>query len=80
MGVQNQDYRALASALGLYSRHNELDIANDDDETIMASSSTAYKTFNLANDIYSVSIQDEIYKFDVDTHKRILKDAPWSKE
>ena len=46
----------------------------------MASSSTALKTFNLANDVYTITPQDELYKFEPDTHKRILRDAPWAKE
>ncbi|TCD68398.1 COP9 signalosome catalytic subunit rri1 [Steccherinum ochraceum] len=46
----------------------------------MASSSTAMKTFSLANDIYTVSPQDEIYKFDPDTNRRILRDSPWAKD
>ncbi|KAH8101872.1 Mov34-domain-containing protein [Cristinia sonorae] len=47
----------------------------------MASSShMAMKTFSLANDIYTISPQDEIYKFDADVHKRILRDSPWTKD
>lgn len=43
-------------------------------------SSTAFKTFSLANDIFEVSPQDEIYAFDVDANKRINREAPWDKE
>ncbi|KAL4242820.1 COP9 signalosome complex subunit 5 [Abortiporus biennis] len=47
----------------------------------MASSSgIALKTFSLANDITQISPQDEIYKFDVEANKRLLRDAPWTKE
>ncbi|THH31010.1 hypothetical protein EUX98_g3191 [Antrodiella citrinella] len=46
----------------------------------MASSGTALKSFSLTNDIYSVSPQDEIYKYDPDIQKRILRDSPWSKD
>ncbi|KAF9458160.1 JAB1/Mov34/MPN/PAD-1 ubiquitin protease-domain-containing protein [Collybia nuda] len=44
------------------------------------SSSTALQTFSLANDILSVSPQDEIYRFDVEANKRINREAPWSKD
>jgi COP9 signalosome complex subunit 5 len=44
------------------------------------SSSTALKTFSLANDILNVSPQDEIYKFDAEANKRINREAPWSKD
>jgi hypothetical protein len=47
--------------------------------TTMASS-TAFKTFSLANDIFEVSPQDEIYAFDVEANKRINREAPWDKE
>ncbi|OJA20614.1 hypothetical protein AZE42_07758 [Rhizopogon vesiculosus] len=43
-------------------------------------SSTAFKTFSLANDIFEVSSQDEIYAFDVEANKRINREAPWDKE
>lgn len=43
-------------------------------------SSTAFKTFSLANDIFEVSPQDEIYSFDVEANKRINNEAPWNKE
>jgi COP9 signalosome complex subunit 5 len=43
-------------------------------------SSTAFKTFSLANDIFEVSPQDEIYAFDVEANKRINREAPWDKE
>jgi hypothetical protein len=50
--------------------------------TSMASSSsnTALKSFSLANDVLTVSPQDEIYKFDVERNKKINRDAPWTKE
>ena len=63
----------------VFNDHPSGDIV--DDKTFrMASSSVAMRTFSLANDIYTISPQDEIYKFDPDTHKRILRDSPWSKE
>ncbi|KAJ8584620.1 Mov34-domain-containing protein [Rhizopogon salebrosus TDB-379] len=43
-------------------------------------SSTAFKTFSLANDIFEVSPQDEIYAFDVEANKRINREAPWDKD
>ncbi|OAX40559.1 Mov34-domain-containing protein [Rhizopogon vinicolor AM-OR11-026] len=43
-------------------------------------SSTAFKTFSLANDIFEVSSQDEIYAFDVEANKRINREAPWDKD
>jgi COP9 signalosome complex subunit 5 len=45
-----------------------------------SSSNTALKSFSLANDVLTVSPQDEIYKFDVEQNKKINKDAPWTKE
>jgi COP9 signalosome complex subunit 5 len=44
------------------------------------SSSTALQSFSLANDIFTLSPQDEIYRFDVEANKRINRDAPWDKE
>ncbi|KAG1798838.1 JAB1/Mov34/MPN/PAD-1 ubiquitin protease-domain-containing protein [Suillus fuscotomentosus] len=43
-------------------------------------SSTAFKTFSLANDVFEVSPQDEIYAFDVEANKRINREAPWDKD
>jgi COP9 signalosome complex subunit 5 len=43
-------------------------------------SSTAFRTFSLANDVLEISPQDEIYKFDVEANKRIISEAPWTKE
>lgn len=43
-------------------------------------SSTAFKSFSLANDIFEVSPQDEIYAFDVEANKRINREAPWDKD
>ena len=45
-----------------------------------SSSNTAFQTFNLANDIYELSPQDEIFKFDVEANKALNREAPWSKE
>ncbi|KAF8970099.1 JAB1/Mov34/MPN/PAD-1 ubiquitin protease-domain-containing protein [Flammula alnicola] len=44
------------------------------------SSSTALKTFSLANDIVEVSPEDEIYRFDVAANKRINAESPWTKD
>jgi len=38
------------------------------------------KSFSLLNDIYTVSPQDEIYKYDPEVQKRILRDSPWTKD
>lgn len=47
----------------------------------MASSSNiAFQSFNLANDVYELSPQDEIFKFDVEANKALNREAPWSKE
>ncbi|KAH9939870.1 Mov34-domain-containing protein [Amylocystis lapponica] len=46
----------------------------------MASSSTAFKTFSLANDILDVSPQDEIYRYDSDANRRINREAPWARD
>jgi COP9 signalosome complex subunit 5 len=47
----------------------------------MASSSgLALKSFSLANDVLEVSPQDAIYRFDAEGNKKILAEAPWSKE
>jgi len=49
--------------------------------TNMASSSdTALKTFSLTNDIKEISPQDEIYKFDVDANRRLIREQPWAHE
>lgn len=45
-----------------------------------SSSNTAFQTFNLANDIYELSPQDEIFKFDVEANRALNREAPWSKE
>jgi len=45
-----------------------------------SSSSTALKTFSLENDILEVSPQDEIYRYDHEANKVILREEPWKKE
>ncbi|KAJ7719421.1 JAB1/Mov34/MPN/PAD-1 ubiquitin protease-domain-containing protein [Mycena metata] len=45
-----------------------------------SSSSTALKTFSLANDVLEVSPEDEIYRFDVEANKRINREQPWTKD
>lgn len=47
---------------------------------LMASSSTAFKTFSLTNDILEVSPQDEIFKYDPEADKRLAREQPWSRE
>ena len=44
------------------------------------SSSSALKTFSLTNDVKELSPLDEIFKFDVEANKRLLRDAPWARE
>jgi COP9 signalosome complex subunit 5 len=47
----------------------------------MASSSdTALKTFSLTNDILEISPQDEIYKYDVEANRRLIREQPWTSE
>nr|GAT57603.1 predicted protein [Mycena chlorophos] len=46
----------------------------------MASSSTAFKSFSLENDVATLAPSDEIFKFDVDANRRINREAPWSKD
>ena len=47
----------------------------------MASSSdTALQTFSLTNDIKDIPPQDEIYKFDVEANKRLIREQPWANE
>ncbi|KZS99364.1 uncharacterized protein LAESUDRAFT_668073, partial [Laetiporus sulphureus 93-53] len=45
-----------------------------------ASSSTAFKTFSLINNILDLSPQDEIYRFDPEENRKILRDQPWIRE
>ncbi|GBE87458.1 Mov34-domain-containing protein [Sparassis latifolia] len=44
------------------------------------SSSTALKTFSLVNDIRDVSPQDEIFKFDPEANRQLLRDSPWAQD
>ncbi|KIJ63800.1 hypothetical protein HYDPIDRAFT_40823 [Hydnomerulius pinastri MD-312] len=44
------------------------------------SSTTAFQTFSLTNQIFQVSPQDEIYAFDVEANKRILQQSPWEQD
>jgi len=47
----------------------------------MASSSdTALKTFSLRNDIKEISPQDEIYKYDAEANRRLIRDPPWTSD
>jgi len=45
-----------------------------------SSSNTAFKSFSLANDVLTVSPEDEIYRFDAEQNKKINRDAPWTKD
>ena len=40
----------------------------------------ALQSFSLANDITNISPQDEIYKYDVEENKKILRAEPWKSE
>ncbi|KAL5521647.1 RRI1 [Sanghuangporus sanghuang] len=42
-----------------------------------SSSSTAFKTFSLENDILQVPPQDEIFRFDPDAYRESVKGQPW---
>ncbi|KAH7909827.1 JAB1/Mov34/MPN/PAD-1 ubiquitin protease-domain-containing protein [Hygrophoropsis aurantiaca] len=44
------------------------------------SSSTAFKTFSLANDVLEVSPQDEIYAFDAEANRKINREELWTKD
>jgi COP9 signalosome complex subunit 5 len=40
----------------------------------------ALQTFSLTNDITNVSPQDEIYKYDAEENRKILRAEPWKSE
>ncbi|KAJ6530028.1 JAB1/Mov34/MPN/PAD-1 ubiquitin protease-domain-containing protein [Mycena vulgaris] len=42
------------------------------------SSSTALKTFSLANDVLDVGPEDGIYRFDAEENRRINREMPWT--
>ncbi|KAJ7072431.1 JAB1/Mov34/MPN/PAD-1 ubiquitin protease-domain-containing protein [Mycena amicta] len=42
--------------------------------------STALKSFSLANDVVEIPPEDEIFRFDAESNKRINREAPWSKD
>jgi len=44
------------------------------------STDVAFQTFNLANEVFEVAPQDEIYRFDVEANRQINREAPWTKE
>ncbi|KAL4068437.1 JAB1/Mov34/MPN/PAD-1 ubiquitin protease-domain-containing protein [Scleroderma yunnanense] len=46
----------------------------------MSSSTTAFQTFSLANQISEISPQDDIFRFDVNENKRILQQALWEQD
>lgn len=45
-----------------------------------SSSSTAFKTFSLTNDVVEVSPQDEIYRFDPEANRTLNREQPWARE
>ena len=40
----------------------------------------ALQSFSLANDITSISPQDEVYKYDAEENRKILRAEPWKSE
>ncbi|KAF7797665.1 hypothetical protein EIP86_008865 [Pleurotus ostreatoroseus] len=44
------------------------------------SAGTAFKTFNLNNDVKEISPQDEIFKFDPEANKRLNREQPWARD
>jgi COP9 signalosome complex subunit 5 len=53
----------------------------DLDTTNMASSSdTALKTFSLENEIIEIPPQDEIYRYDPEANRRLMREQPWTSE
>ncbi|KAI0284592.1 Mov34-domain-containing protein [Russula aff. rugulosa BPL654] len=47
----------------------------------MASSSdTALKTFSLENDVIEIPPQDEIYRYDPEANKRLMREQPWTSD
>lgn len=47
---------------------------------IMSSSSTAQKTFELMNDVRALDPADEIFLYDVEEQKKLVRQAPWKQE
>ncbi|KAF9815784.1 hypothetical protein IEO21_04368 [Rhodonia placenta] len=45
-----------------------------------SSSSTAFKTFSLTNDVVEVSPQDEIYRFDPEANRTLNREQPWARD
>lgn len=45
-----------------------------------SSSNTAQKTFELLNEVRSLDPNDEIFLYDVEEQKKLVKAAPWKKE
>ncbi len=68
----------------LLARDKATSLANTNLDSVrfaMASSSdTALKTFSLTNDIKDIPPQDEIYKFDVEANRRLIREQPWANE
>jgi COP9 signalosome complex subunit 5 len=48
--------------------------------SMASSSDTALKTFSLRNDIKEISPQDEIYKYDAEANRRLMREQPWTSE
>lgn len=40
----------------------------------------ALQSFSLANDVLNISPQDEIYKYDAEENRKILRAEPWKSE
>jgi len=40
----------------------------------------ALQSFSLANDVVNISPQDEIYKYDAEENRKILRAEPWKSE
>jgi hypothetical protein len=47
---------------------------------IMSASSTAQKTFELMNDVRALDPADEIFLYDVEEQKKLVRSAPWKQE
>lgn len=45
-----------------------------------SSSKTAYKTWEMSNNIQSVATIDDIFRYDAKQHQDILMTKPWEKE
>lgn len=48
--------------------------------TMSSSSKTAYKTWEMSNNVQSVATIDDIFRYDAKQHQDILMTKPWDKE